>query len=65
MEFFHMGSDPLTPIFRIYGTHEAHLIFGHHKGEKQNFPKTPKMAIFKKNLLGKLPIINPVFFVSC
>ena len=46
MDFFRKGSDPL--IF-VYGTREAHLSFGHQKGEKHNFPKTPKMAIFKKS----------------
>ena len=48
MEFFRKGSDPPL-IFGSYGTREAHLIFGHKKVEKLNFPKTPKMAIFKIN----------------
>ena len=47
MEFFGKGSDPPLPaIFGRYGTQQAHLIFGHQKGEKQNFPKTLKMALF-------------------
>ena len=46
MDFFRKGSDPPPLIFGSYGTRGAHLIFGHQKGEKQNFPKTPKMAIF-------------------
>ena len=53
MEFFRKGSDPPLPIFGSYGTHEAYLIFGHQKGEKLNFPKTLKMAIFKINFLEK------------
>ena len=47
MEFFRKRSDPPL-IFGSYGTREAHLIFGHKKVEKQNFPKTPKMAIFNR-----------------
>ena len=48
MDFFRKGSDPPLPplIFGSYGTRGAHLIFGHQKREKQNFPKTLKMAIF-------------------
>ena len=46
MDFFHKGSDPPPLIFGSYGTRGAHLIFGHQKGEKRNFPKTLKMAIF-------------------
>ena len=56
MEFFRKGSDPPPLIFGIYGTHEALWIFGNQKGEKQNFFKTPKMAIFKINFLGKVSI---------
>ena len=56
MEFFRKGSDPSPPlIFGSYGTREAHFNFGHKNGEKQNFPKTPKMAIFNINFLGKVP----------
>ena len=46
MDFFRKGSDPPPLIFGSYGTREAHLIFGHQKGEKHKFPKTPKMAKF-------------------
>ena len=46
MDFFRKGSDPPPLIFGSYGTGGAHLIFGHQKGEKQNFPKTLKMTIF-------------------
>ena len=46
MEFFRKGSGPPPPNFGRYGTLGAHLIFGHQKGGKQKFPKTPKMAIF-------------------
>ena len=35
MEFFRTGSDPPPLIFGSYGTHEAHLIFGHQKGGKK------------------------------
>ena len=57
---------PIPPIFGSYGTHEAHLIFSHQKGDKQNFPKTPKMAIFKINFLGKVPksVHNPLFYTK-
>ena len=57
MEIFRNGSDSPTPplIFESYGTHEAHFNFGHKKGEKQIFPKTPKMAIFIINFLEKVP----------
>ena len=55
MEFFRKGSDT-PPIFGSYGTHEAHLIFGHQKGVKQNFPKTPKMDIFKKKSIKVLTL---------
>ena len=63
MEFFRKGSDPPPLIFGSYGTHEAQFNFGHKKGEKLNFPKTPKMAIFNINLLGKVPksTHNPLF----
>ena len=44
MEFFLKGSDPPI-ILGSYGTHGAHWILGDQKGEKQNFPKTPKIAI--------------------
>ena len=55
MVFFRKGSDPPPLIFGSYGTREAHFNFGHKNGEKQNFPKTPKMAIFNINFLGKVP----------
>ena len=42
MEFFHKGSDPTPPIFGSYGTHEAHLIFGHQKGSNKTSQKHPK-----------------------
>ena len=47
MDFFRKGSDPPPLIFVSYGTREAHLSFGHQKGEKHNFPKTPKIPMFK------------------
>ena len=46
MDFLGKGSDPPPLIFGSYGTRGAHLIFGNQTGEKQNFPKTFKMAIF-------------------
>ena len=49
------GLTPSSLIFGSYGTHEAHLFFGHQKGEKLNFPKTSKMAIFRINFLEKVP----------
>ena len=65
MELFCKGSNPPppSPIFRSYGTREAHLIFGHKKEKKQNFQKTPKMVVFKMNFLGKVPKSghNPLF----
>ena len=50
-------------IFGNYGTSGAQFDFGHKKGEKLNFPKTPKMAIFNINLIGKVPksTHNPLF----
>ena len=41
-----ISTDHLGLVFRSYGTRGAHLIFGHQKGKKQNFPNTPQMAIF-------------------
>ena len=64
MQFFRKGSDPSPPsIFGNYGTHEAHLMFGHQKEEKQSFPKTPKMAIFKINFFRKVlkSVHSPLF----
>ena len=36
---------------RSYGTGATHLILVTKKGEKQNLPKTLKMAIFKRTFL--------------
>ena len=48
MEFFRKGSDHPTPlIFGSYGTHEAHLIFGHQKGENKTSKKHPKWPYLK------------------
>ena len=54
MEIFCMGSHPPPLIFRSYGTREAKFNFGHKKGEKLKYPKTPKVAIFNINHLGKV-----------
>ena len=43
-------------------TREAHFNFGHKKGEKQNIPKTPKMAIFDINFLGKCPKVPKTLY---
>ena len=44
MEFFRKGFDNPPPLsYGSYGTNEAHLIFGHQKGVKHNFPKHPKL----------------------
>ena len=51
MEIFHKGSDPPPLIFGSYGTGATHLILVTKKGEKQNLPKTLKMAIFKRTFL--------------
>ena len=59
MEIFRKGSDPPPPlIFGSYG-----IQFWSQKREKLNFPKTPKMAIFNINPLGKVPksTQNPLF----
>ena len=47
MEIFHKGSDPPPPYFR------THLILVTKKGEKQNLPKTLKIAIFKRTFFCK------------
>ena len=58
MEFFRTGCDPPPQIFGRNGTQEANLIFGHQKRDKQNFPKTPKMAIFKMYFLEKCSTVS-------
>ena len=65
MDFFRKGYDPPPPFFWSYGTREAQLIFGQEKREKHNFPKTPKMTIFKK-ILRKVPkgVHNPLFYAT-
>ena len=62
MDVFRKGSDPPL-LFGSYGTREAHLSFGHQKGEKHNLPKTPKMASFKIIGFRKMPksVQNPLF----
>ena len=42
---------PPPLIFGTYGTGATHLILVTKKGEKQNLPKTLKMAIFKRTFL--------------
>ena len=54
MEIFLKGSDPPPLIFGNYGTRETQFNFGHKKGEKLKYPKTPKVAIFNINHLGKV-----------
>ena len=46
MEFFRKGSAP-PPIFGSFGTHDAHLIFGHQKGENKISPKHQKWPYLK------------------
>ena len=64
MDFFCKGSDPPPLFFGSYGTREAHLTFGHQKGEKHNFPKTPKMAIFKIFFLEKCPKVSKTLYIK-
>ena len=57
MEFFHKGFDPPPYFWKLWiwwGT----IQFWSPKGEKLNFPITPKMAIFNINRLGKVPKIT-------
>ena len=65
MEFFRKRSDP-PPYFRKLWKPWGTFDFWSPKKEKQNFPKTPKMAIFKKkkNFLWKVPksVHNPLFY---
>ena len=64
MEIFRRGSDPPPPpLFLKVMEPMSTIQFWSKKGKKLNFPKTPKMAIFNINLLGKVPksTQNPQF----
>ena len=61
MEFFPKGVwTPHTPppLLWSYGTHEAHLIFGHQKGEQQNFPPPLRFPLCSGYISPYIPPLN-------
>ena len=64
MDIFHKGSEAPPPYFRKLRSQWGQFHFGDQKCKKINFPKTPKMAIFNINILGKVPkgTHNPLFY---
>ena len=63
MEFFRKGFDLHPPYLWKLWNRWGTIQFWSQKGEKLNFPKTPKMAIFNINSLGKVAksTKNPLF----